>query len=184
MPSFKGSAGGSGPARSLRWTYAAPRERIRMRARFGYALGVGVWLALGCAVGPDYERPVLSVPEKWRAEANAQADATLANVPWWELFKDEQLQALIKVALEQNRDLKIAVERIEEARATWGISKADLYPQLSLKALGGGLNPSDASLAHVPEGGGNKTTGLVDLGLGFSWEIDFFGRIRRAGEAA
>ena len=87
-----------------------------MRVPFGCALGVGAWLALGCAVGPDYERPVLSVPEKWRTEANAQADATLANVPWWELFKDEQLQALIQVALAQNQDLKIAVERIDTAR--------------------------------------------------------------------
>ena len=145
---------------------------------------------LGCKVGPDYERPPVVSPANWRGKAppsdkdSAKAQESIANIPWWELFKDEQLQQLIKVALEQNRDLKIAVERIEEARATWGISKADLYPQLSLKALGGGLNPSDASLAHVPEGGGNKTTGLVDVGLGFSWEIDFFGRIRRAGEAA
>jgi len=146
---------------------------------------------LGCKVGPDYERPPVLSPVNWRGakapnnEAEkAKAQESIANIPWWEQFKDQQLQQLIKVALEQNRDLKIAVERIEEARATWGISKADLYPHLEAKALGGGLNTSDGSLAHVPEGGGTDATGLFNVGLGFSWELDFFGRIRRASEAA
>jgi len=150
----------------------------------------GLSLLLGCKVGPDYERPPVVTPANFRGMAppsdknDEKAQESIANIPWWDLFKDEQLRQLIKVALEQNKDLRIAVERIEEARATWGISKADLYPQLSVKALGGGLNPSDASLTHVPEGGGSNATGLVDVGLGFSWELDFFGRVRRAGEAA
>ena len=163
-----------------------------MSPRFAYApclLGC-LSLLLGCKVGPDYERPPVVAPANFRGMAppsdkdDEKAQESIANIPWWELFKDEQLRQLIKVALEQNKDLKIAVERIEEARATWGISKADLYPQLNLTALGGGLNPSDASLTHVPEGGGTGATGLVNIGLGFSWELDFFGRIRRAGEAA
>jgi multidrug efflux system outer membrane protein len=125
-------------------------------------------------------------PANWRgAQAgNAAAQESIANVPWWEQFKDQQLRDLITVALKENSDLKIAVERIEEARATYGISKADLYPQVNLKALGGGINPSNGSLTHVPEGGGSNATGLYDVGVGFSWELDFFGRIRRAGEAA
>ncbi len=141
---------------------------------------------LGCKVGPDYKRPPVVAPTNWRGSeaGSTAAQESIANVPWWELFKDEQLRQLIKVALEQNRDLKIAVERIEEARATYGISKADLYPHVNAKVLGGGLNPSDASLTHVPEGGGTGATGIYDVSLGFSWELDFFGRIRRASEAA
>ena len=152
-----------------------------MRAPFGYALCVGAWLALGCTVGPDYQRPVLSTPEKWRMDA--AAGDSIANVPWWELFKDEQLQALIKVALEQNRDLKLAVERIEEARAMYGISKADFYPKVDLEVKGGGLNPSNGSLLHTPENGDSDTTAYAGVSANFSWEIDFFGRIRRANEA-
>jgi len=164
-----------------------------MKRRLGSGLGfsrclvaLGCVAALGCKVGPDYERPPVVTPAAFRgADAgNAAVQESIANVPWWEQFKDAQLRDLIKVALEQNRDLKIAIERIEEARANFGISKADLYPQVNAKLLGGGLNPSDASLTHVPgENGGSGATGLFDVGLGLSWEIDFFGRIRRANEA-
>ncbi len=112
-----------------------------MPRRFAHARSILCCVALlGCKVGPDYKRPPVVTPANWRgAEAeNAKAQESIANIPWWELFKDEQLRQLIKVALEQNRDLKIAVERIEEARATYGISKADLYPHLNAKVLGGG----------------------------------------------
>jgi len=160
-----------------------------MARRFTVTCLFGCLSLLGCKVGPDYERPPVATPANFRS-AQAQsaeqqkAQESIANIPWWELFKDDQLQQLIKVALEQNRDLKIAIERIEEARATYGISKADLYPHVDAKVLGGGINPSDGSLTHVPEGGGSNATGLYHVGLGFSWELDFFGRIRRAGEAA
>jgi multidrug efflux system outer membrane protein len=137
---------------------------------------------VGCAVGPDYKRPDMPTPATFRG--SSAVDASIANVPWWDLFKDEQLRHLITVALAENRDLKIAIERIEEARATYGISKADLYPHVDAKLLGGGLNPSDGSLTHVPEGGGSNATGIYSASVGFSWELDFFGRVRRAGEAA
>ncbi|HKO47167.1 MAG TPA: efflux transporter outer membrane subunit [Polyangiaceae bacterium] len=157
-----------------------------MANRFGQASYILCCVvALGCKVGPDYERPPVAAPASFRGAPsdNAAAQESIANVPWWDLFKDTQLRDLIKVALEQNRDLKIAIERIEEARANFGISKADLYPHLNAKLLGGGLNPSDGSLTHVPEGGGRGATGLADIGVGFSWELDFFGRIRRGSEA-
>lgn len=158
-----------------------------MAGRFrGAACVLGCLAVLGCKVGPDYERPPVVMPKTWRdgktAEASA-AEKSIANVPWWDLFKDEPLRKLVTTALEQNRDLKIAIERIEESRATYGISKADLYPHLSLRALGGGLNPSDGSLTHTPESEGTDPTALFDASATFSWELDFFGRIRRAGEA-
>jgi multidrug efflux system outer membrane protein len=155
-----------------------------MSRGFGRLFCLAGWLSLGCAVGPDYQRPAVVTPEKWRVDA--AGEASLANMPWWELFKDEQLRTLIKVALEQNRDLKIAVERIEEARAQYGISKADLYPAVSASIVGGGLNPSSGSLTHPPEADGSGSSDAkpyVNMGLGFSWELDFFGRIRRATEA-
>ena len=83
-----------------------------------------------CTVGPDYERPAVVVPTKWRDPAAAAQGPALANVAWWDLFKDEQLKKLIRIALEENRDLRIAVERIEEMRANLGIAKADFYPKV------------------------------------------------------
>jgi multidrug efflux system outer membrane protein len=144
--------------------------------------GLACVLASACTVGPDYVRPPVTTPEQWRRIA--AEEASIANIPWWELFQDEQLRSLITVALEENRDLRVAVERIEEARARYGISRSDLYPQLDAKAAGGGLRFSEGSLTHTPEtAGGDDTTELYHVGLGLSWEIDFFGRIRRAKEA-
>jgi len=140
-----------------------------------------VALAAGCTLGPDYERPPVATPEQWRQVA--ASEASLANLPWWELFKDEQLQSLITTALAENRDLKIAIERIEEARATYGFSRADLYPQIEASATGGGLKFSEGSLTHIPEGGFDTSRELYNIGVGLSWEIDLFGRIRRANEA-
>lgn len=155
-----------------------------MAHRIGWFTGALAGLTLlGCAVGPDYERPKVATPTGFRGQTTAASEESIANVPWWEMFKDQQLRDLVKVALAENRDLKIAVERIEEARANNGISKADYYPTVNLKAAAGGLNPSNGSLTHTPEGGGNDPKALYDLGLGFSWELDFFGRVRRANEA-
>jgi outer membrane protein, multidrug efflux system len=141
-------------------------------------------VAFACKLGPDYARPPVVTPEKWR-DMDA-ANASIANVPWWELFQDEQLRQLITTALEENRDLKIAVERIEEARALYGFSRSELYPSVDLNASGGALHFSQGSLMHTPEGAAdeNKTKGLYALNVGMSWEVDFFGRIRRANEAA
>jgi multidrug efflux system outer membrane protein len=139
-------------------------------------------LTAACAVGPDYKRPDVVLPKAWRDPAAAPG-ASIANVPWWDLFQDPQLKNLIKIALEENRDLKIAVERIEEMRANLGIAKADLYPKLSADLHAGGLNPSNTALVGVPSSDTSNTTGLYVATLDLSWELDFFGRIRRATEA-
>ena len=152
-----------------------------MRARHVCALTVALSTA-ACAVGPDYQRPPVVAPTKWRDAAAATQGPEFANIAWWDLFKDEQLKKLIRIALEENRDLKIAVERIEEMRANVGIAKADFYPKLDANITAGGLNPSNGSLTHTPEG--RDPTGLAVATLDLSWELDFFGRIRRAGEAA
>jgi multidrug efflux system outer membrane protein len=148
-----------------------------------FVLVLALSSAASCKLGPDYARPPVVTPEKWRELA--AADASIANVPWWELFQDEELRRLITTALEENRDLKIAIERIEEARAIYGISRSELYPQVDASAIGGALRFSEGSLTHTPESPEDQdnTRGLYSLGVGFSWELDFFGRIRRANEA-
>jgi multidrug efflux system outer membrane protein len=140
-----------------------------------------VSVAVACTLGPDYERPPLTVPEQWREVA--ASEESLANLPWWELFQDEQLNSLITTALAENRDLKIAIERIEEARAMYGFSRADLYPQIDANATAGGLQFSEGSLTHTPEGGMDTRTEIYNVNVGLAWELDLFGRIRRANEA-
>jgi multidrug efflux system outer membrane protein len=142
-------------------------------------------LASGCALGPNYERPQVPVPPTWRELPAAEAES-LANTPWWELFDDPQLQELVRVALAENRDLKIAVERIEEARARYGFTRADLYPHVDIGATAGKLRFNGGTLMHLPEGetaGEATETPIYNASAGVSWEIDFFGRIRRATEA-
>src|SRR5438874_12304764 len=87
-------------------------------------------LAAGCTAGRNYERPPVDLPDVFRAPAAAgqPAPASIAEEPWWNLFQDEQLQVLIRAALEQNYDLRIAAARILEAQAQLGITRADQYP--------------------------------------------------------
>jgi multidrug efflux system outer membrane protein len=142
-------------------------------------------LAGGCALGPNYKRPAVPTPPAWREIPAAEADS-LANTPWWELFDDPQLQELVKIALQENKDLKIAVERIEEARARYGFTRADLFPSVDLNGTAGRLRFNGSTLLHVPEGettGDGTETPIYAASADVSWEIDFFGRIRRATEA-
>jgi multidrug efflux system outer membrane protein len=150
---------------------------------------LAVWLALvaaGCTLGPDYKRPAIPTPASWRDLPLAEAES-LANTPWWVVFDDPTLQDLVKIALQENKDLKIAVERVEEARARYGFTKADLWPQIDFNATGGAIRFNGGSLLHTPEadtGGDQATeTGIYSLSADVSWELDFFGRIRRATEA-
>jgi len=144
-------------------------------------------LAAGCALGPNYKRPAVPVPPTWREIPTAEA-TSLANSSWWELLDDPQLQELIKVALVENKDLKIAVERIEEARARYGFTKADLWPKVDLNGTAGRLRFNAGSLLHTPEGDQTAAsegteTSIYAASADVSWELDFFGRIRRASEA-
>ena len=142
---------------------------------------MGTLAVSGCVLGPDYKRPPIEAPEAWRT-VPAEESANLANLPWWELFQDETLAQLIKIALEENKDLKIAVERIEEARARYGFTKADLYPQIDATGLAARSRSSEVGPVPVPAGTDPEATDYrVDVHV--RWEIDFFGRFRRANEA-
>jgi len=137
-------------------------------------------LATGCILGPDYERPEVPLPEGWRG-LNAEETVSLADVPWWELFEDPVLEELIRTALAENKDLEIAIERIEEARAMYGFTRADLYPKVDARAGAGVLELSGNDVGVAPgedlDGERYAVAGTV------FWELDVFGRIRRTSEA-
>jgi multidrug efflux system outer membrane protein len=141
-----------------------------------------------CTVGPNYHRPSVQVPQAFHAPEplpGFQA-ASFADLKWWEVFRDEQLQGLIKTALEQNYDLRGAVTRIELARANLGITHSDQLPQIS---AGGDVNVNRLSRngafplppSLVPSQ--DRTWGEAQLNL-LSFEVDLWGRLRRATEAA
>ena len=134
----------------------------------------------GCKLGPNYVRPTVPVPETYKE--NGQMDATIANMEWWDLFQDPQLQELIRIALAENKDLKIAVERIEEARAFYGFQKADLYPQVDATATAAHQELTKDGTIKLPEDT-DTSKPLYNVGVSVFWELDFFGRIRRATEA-
>jgi multidrug efflux system outer membrane protein len=143
---------------------------------------------VGCTVGPNYQRPKLATPAQFRApEPLPPQDAfSLADLKWFELFHDEQLQALIRRALMQNYDLRDAVARVEEARANLGITRSYQFPQFG--ASGGvdinrlsrnGEEPIPAVLLPSQ----NRNFGSASLNL-LSFEVDLWGKLRRATEAA
>jgi len=151
-----------------------------------------VLLTSACTVGPGYKRPKVTVPGSYRGAAAEQsvpsqlAPAQTAAPPvsplgeqkWWDIFQDEQLRTLIRTALQQNYDLRIAASRVLEARAQLGITRADQFPTLSGGGAIADVRSSQSKL--VPEF--ETSTGQVNVSA--VWELDFWGQLRRATEAA
>jgi multidrug efflux system outer membrane protein len=131
-------------------------------------------------VGPTYKRPDVNPTPQFRSQLGATEAQSLADLPWWGVFKDPALQALITQAIAENYDLRAAVSRIDQARAQVGVSQADLYPQIGYSA--------DASRQKTffpfQQLGGNVTYNAFGLALSAIWELDLWGRVRRATEAA
>jgi multidrug efflux system outer membrane protein len=151
-------------------------------------LPLAVTLLAGCTVGPNYHRPAVQTPDAFRAPAPAAAGdpSSLGDLKWWEVFKDEKLQELERTALVQNYDLRDAAARVEAARANLGITRSDQFPNLAAGAdiSTNRLSRNGASslpASFVPSQ--NRTFGEVTLGL-LSFELDIWGRLRRATEAA
>jgi outer membrane protein, multidrug efflux system len=143
-----------------------------------------VSLVSGCAVGPDYKRPTTSVPSTYRGLTPEQAaeagPASLADLKWWEVFQDEQLQGLIRTALQQNYDVRIAATRILQAQAQLGITRADQFPTVT---AGDSLTRERTS-AEPTVGLPPIKTNVYEVNGSFNWELDFWGKFRRATEAA
>lgn len=132
-------------------------------------------LLAGCAVGPDFKEPAVQTPEAYRTAI--MPDDPIDDLKWWELFDDPTLYSLVTTALQFNRDVKIAVSRIDQARATLGFTRPDQYPRLDVDggAQAGNFNGGSRS----PD-----TTSTVYLSAPLSWEVDLWGRFRRATESA
>ena len=143
----------------------------------------GSILAGGCAMGPDYKRPELEAPPQHRGLEGAAIESSLADLPWWELFSDAELQTLIRDAIAANTDLRVAAARVVEARARAGVVKSFLYPEIGAAA---GYNVGQLSrLSDPPQvGSGDRTYQNFEAGFTLAWEIDLFGRLRRENEAA
>ena len=152
------------------------------RLSFAAFAVVGASLLAGCTVGKNYERPQLPNPATYRFVEGATEAQSLADTPWWQVFDDPTLQALVREALVNNLDLQMAVARVEEARARAGIAKSFLYPQVD-GAVSYGVR--QASTARTQAGLDDDTTHQSGAyGFQLSWEIDLFGRLRRQHEAS
>jgi len=151
-----------------------------MRSTARAAMVIASVLTAGCMMGPNYKRPPVITPEAYRG-GNADtslAAASIAELKWAEVFQDEQLQALLGVAVEQNYDVRIAATRILQARATYRITRADQFPEVDAGA--------QAQHEHGAVFGGQSvppfTVYQVDAAV--SWAPDFWGQYRRASEGA
>ncbi|MGE8064712.1 efflux transporter outer membrane subunit [Pseudomonas sp. NPDC089569] len=135
-----------------------------------------------CMVGPDYQRPVTDTPAAYRyADKEAK---NLSNTLWWEQFQDPVLNDLIRTALLENKDIKIAAARVEEFQGRYGVTRSQLFPQVSAGAQGqrsrsprdNGPVPLDPSVDPVFNN--------YQATLGVNWELDIWGRLRRLNESA
>jgi multidrug efflux system outer membrane protein len=139
-------------------------------------------LFAGCTVGANYKRPQVAVPPAWRTvdgESNS-----LSDLNWWQLFKDPTLQNLIRVALQNNKDLQVAFARVAEERALLGVARSAQFPQLDASARYKNQRLSESSFPPVDKLGVNPDMDLYRTDLDLSFEIDLWGRLRRATEAA
>ncbi len=139
---------------------------------------ISLSLVAGCSVGPNYHRPVVQPPTAFRdlsenPQAQAQA-ASYADLPWWQVFQDPQLQELIRTALKQNYDLQLATERINTARAQVSISRSRLFPQVQ----------GNGDFSGGKEHNFQTKSNFLLLTADAAFQLDFFGRLRRATEAS
>ena len=138
-------------------------------------------LAPGCAVGPNYQRPKVNVPPAFRGPQGAAQQASFADLPWWEVFKDERLKALVKDALANNYDVAIATTRVEQARQILAQAHSQYYPWFDYRTR---LSEGKNQLLSSPASGQGGLSALAMTVVNVSWEADVWGRIRRLNESA
>jgi multidrug efflux system outer membrane protein len=132
-----------------------------------------------CAVGPDYVRPQMQTPAEFRGQVTTGAES-FADLAWWQVYNDPALNRLITDALANNYDLDIAVARVEQARAMVGVSRSALWPQVGYGVHGGTEQTAVPDVGGVNELSYDAVTGFLSA----AWELDVWGRIRRANESA
>lgn len=144
------------------------------------AVAAAVLLA-GCSLIPTYERPASPVPTTFPNDPAQPAGPAAATVPWQEYFTDPRLQGLINTALANNRDLRVSVLNIEQARAQFQVQRSALFPSVGVSASGSRSSPNPYQAFGL--GGSVASNYSVDLGI-TAWELDFFGRIGSLKEQA
>ncbi len=144
-----------------------------------YSAILAAALLSSCALGPDYERPKSDQTEQFRMTTTAPDAPSLANLPWWELLKDEELQKLVRIALEENKDLQRAAATVEEFQARALVAKSDFLPGVTAS---GNAPAFGRKTVFLFPGFANPFNYYLQGNL--SWEIDIWGRIRRSTEAA
>lgn len=138
------------------------------------ALGLLILGLAGCSFAPDYQRPLMPMPETWKGEAG---QGERLDLQWWRRFDDATLNALVEEALAHNRDIEAAIARVDTARAQLGVARAELFPLISGQAEGTQRwidNTKVTSGVEAP----------FSAGFGATWELDLWGRLRNAREAA
>jgi multidrug efflux system outer membrane protein len=146
-----------------------------------WLIAVVLFLLTGCTVGPKYKRPPVTVPDSYRGltpDAGPQTAASLGDEKWWTVFQDPQLQQLVREALSQNYDVRIAAARVLQAQAVLGITRADQFPTIT-----GGASTSNQRLPATRITPAFETSPF-EVNLSLFWELDFWGKFRRATEAA
>jgi multidrug efflux system outer membrane protein len=144
--------------------------------------GILMTLSSGCVVGPNYKKPAVPAPSVYRGvspEGAVKPDVTsFGDEKWWEAFRDDALRDLIRSALQQNYDVRIAAARILEARALLGIARADQLPEVNAAA--------SVVNERLPQAAGRPAieTSPAQVSASFAWELDFWGKFRRATESA
>jgi len=138
------------------------------------------FLVFQCKMGPDFQKPKMLVESQYRMDS-LQTDS-ISNLQWWEIFQDSTLIDLIEIALIENKDLKVAAARIEESRAALGYSKADRGPAIDITGQAGTSNLIFAAMDA--DGGFGDPRNVYFLAPTLSWELGFWGKIRRSNEAA
>ncbi|MRR58377.1 MAG: efflux transporter outer membrane subunit [Deltaproteobacteria bacterium] len=135
----------------------------------------------GCMVGPDYRRPTVDMPQDWRLQEPEMRD--LVDTQWWEQFDDPVLNDLIRSGLAENKDVKIAAARIEQFAGQYITTRAALFPQIGAGASFGRDRASEKGAAPLSSAVENPADSYLAQ-FGASWEIDLWGKLRRAKESA
>jgi NodT family efflux transporter outer membrane factor (OMF) lipoprotein len=140
-------------------------------------------LVASCTLGRDYTRPVVPTPSAHRSAAVDTSAASLADVKWFDLFRDETLTGLVTTALHENFELRIAAERVLQARAIFGMVRADRLPAVGASAEVIAARASRTGATAIPPGADTDVS-YTQAGFSLGWELDVWGRLRRLSEAA
>ncbi len=132
-------------------------------------------------IGPDYRRPTVETPSSWRFEEKEAKEVT--NTAWWEQFDDPVLNELIQVALKENKDIKIAAGRVEEFMGRYGTTRAALFPRWARARTAGRSRVTGNGPTALTSATENPANNFFTF-LNASWEIDLWGKLRRATEAS